>query len=73
MAKLKESFYNQATAKFYRKIGDSVLFAATGASTLFMALPVEEHTKLWLVFGASLLGVVGKTITNLFTDTENQE
>lgn len=73
MAKLKASFYNQSTAKFYRKLGDTILFASTGVSTMCMALPVEETTKTWVIFCLGLFGMLGKTITNLFTDTETNE
>lgn len=69
MAEFKTSSYWQDTPVFYKKVGDSILFFCLGMIPIIHTLPVSDTTKLWIVSGLSALGILGKTITNFFTDT----
>ena len=64
--KLKENYW-AATPIYAKKLGDSMLIASLGFSGGVMALPIEDNTKLWINFGLTGMGVIGKIITNLFT------
>jgi hypothetical protein len=63
---LKQNYWS-STPIIARKIGDSLLIASLGLSGGVMALPLEDETKLWVNFGFTAIGVVGKIITNCFT------
>lgn len=63
--------YYKPTPIKWRKLGDAVLFLSTGVSGLIMAAPVTDHTKTWIMLGLSIVGLVGKTLTNFFSDDNN--
>lgn len=65
---LKGGFY-QGTPVFYRKIGDSILYFSVSMISVVHGTPVSDNKKLWAVTILAVVGVVGKTITNFFTDT----
>ena len=60
--------YYEATPKLFRKVGDSILITCVGISPLVATLPITDGQQKWIMFGLSALGVVGKVITNFFTD-----
>jgi len=51
----------------WRKIGDSILLASSGLSTVVMGSPIPDHISIWIVFGLNIFGIAGKIITNFFT------
>lgn len=55
--------YYAPTPKKWRKIGDALL----AVSTTITASAIANHTD-WLAYTSLALGVVGKFLTNLFTD-----
>ena len=55
--------YYAPTPKKWRKIGDALL----ATSTTITAYAITNHTD-WLAYTSLALGVVGKFLTNLFTD-----
>lgn len=67
MATLKENYYSP-TPKKYRKLGDAILYFATGLQPIFALLPMQEDVKVWVMVGVSVLGLIGKTITNFYTE-----
>jgi hypothetical protein len=66
MRKVSIKNYYKPTKLIWRKIGDSLLIAATSLSAFVMNTPLPEKTKLWLVFSINFVGVIGKVISNLF-------
>lgn len=68
---------NMETGKFYsptpvkiRKIGDAILFGTAALSTLMMGAPFSDHTISVTVWVLSVVGVLGKMITNFFKESE---
>jgi hypothetical protein len=57
--------YYAPTPKKWRKIGDALL----GISTMITGLSIVEEYK-WLAIISLTLGVIGKFLTNLFTEDE---
>jgi hypothetical protein len=57
--------YYQPTPKSWRKLGDAILFA--GTSMTGYAIFNESHTFTLI---SLLLTIIGKTLTNFFTDVE---
>ena len=66
--KLK-SYYKRTPIK-YRKIGDSILISSTSLAAIMMTAPIEESKQVWIVFILNIIGVIGKVITNFFTENE---
>lgn len=69
MAEFKVNSYWQDTPVIYKKVGDSILFLSLGLMPIAHTLPITDTQKLWVVSGLMAFGVIGKTITNFFTDT----
>lgn len=65
--------YYAPTPQKFRKVGDSILFFCVGVTPIIASMPASETAKLWIVVGVSVLGVIGKTITNFFTETPPTE
>jgi hypothetical protein len=63
MAELKQKKYYKPTPKKLRKLGDALL----GASTTITGYAIYEEMK-WLALTALGLGVLGKFMTNFFSD-----
>lgn len=57
--------YFKPTPKRLRILGDTFL----GISTFITGLGISENIK-WLAYGALIVGVCGKFLTNFFTDDE---
>jgi len=55
--------YSKNTPKFWRKLGDGLL----GASTVITTFAIYEEMKA-VAITALILGVVGKFLTNFFTE-----
>lgn len=64
--------YWEPTPRHLRKLGDSILIASVGLQGLMTSAPVDGDTKQWLVLGIGALGVVGKIMTNFFSDTSTE-
>jgi hypothetical protein len=47
-----------------RKIGDAFLILSASLSGAVMGLPLPDNHKLWINFILTLVGVIGKIITN---------
>ena len=62
MKKLKQ--YWAPTPVKARKWGDAILIISASLAGAVMTLPVPDNTKLWINFGLTVFGVVGKVITN---------
>ena len=62
MKKLKQ--YWTPTPVKARKIGDAFLVLSASLSGAVMGLPLPDNQKLWINFGLTLLGVIGKIVTN---------
>lgn len=63
--KLKEK-YLAPTPKKMRKLGDALLAVSTTIATYAIA---DDWSK-WVQISALMLGVVGKFLTNFFTEDE---
>lgn len=59
--------YYLPTPKFWRKIGDSLL----AVSTMITTASIYEDYK-WLAIGALLVGVIGKFLTNMFSEVDTE-
>jgi hypothetical protein len=59
-----KQFYAPTPVK-WRKIGDALL----GVSTMITGLSIAEDYK-WVAIVSLALGVIGKFLTNLFTEDE---
>lgn len=60
--KMKTSYYNP-TPKKWRKLGDALL----GVSTTITGFAIYEDVK-WIAYTALIVGVIGKFLTNFFTE-----
>ena len=58
--------YYAPTPKKWRKLGDALL----AVSTTITASAIANHTN-WVAYTALAVGVIGKFLTNLFTDETN--
>ena len=65
----KNSYWS-ATPLRMRKIGDAILLGTATLSTLMMGAPFSDHTISVTVWALSVVGVVGKVITNFFKESE---
>jgi len=50
-----------------KKIGDSFLIISTSLSGAVMGLPISDTAKLWINFGLTIIGTMGKVITNIMS------
>ena len=64
--------YYQPTPKKWRKIGDAILLGTTLMSTLMMGAPFSDKTISVSIWALSVVGVIGKVITNFFKEEEGQ-
>ena len=62
--RMKQNYYGP-TPKRWRKLGDALL----GVSTTITGYAIMEDHK-WIAFSALILGVIGKFLTNFFSDEE---
>jgi len=60
--------YWSSTPKKWRKLGDALL----GASTTITGFAIANDNH-YIAYAALICGVLGKVITNLFTETEQTE
>jgi hypothetical protein len=60
---LKRKHYYQPTPVKWRKLGDALL----GVSTTITSFAIYEKWT-WVAIGALITGVVGKFLTNFFTE-----
>jgi len=63
MKKLKE-MYTSPTPKKWRKIGDVLL----GVSTIATTYAIADEWSKYIQLSALILGVVGKFLTNFFSE-----
>jgi hypothetical protein len=63
-------FYSPTPVKA-RKIGDAILFATASLSALMMGSPLDDTQIKWVIFSLSVVGVMGKTISNMFKEDGN--
>lgn len=66
MKKFSTKHYYKPTPVVWRKVGDTILIAATSLSAMILPLPIKEDSKSWIVFGVNLVGVAGKIVSNMF-------
>lgn len=59
--------YYKPTPKKWRQLGDALL----GVSTTITGFAIIEDYK-WIAFSALILGVIGKFLTNFFSEDEKQ-
>jgi len=55
------------------KIGDGIMILCATASGGIMALPIEETTKLWWIFGLGMFSAAGKYLLGLFKEANGFE
>ena len=60
--------YYKPTPRKWRKIGDAILLTTATLSTLMMTAPFNDRTISITVWLLSVVGVVGKVLTNFFKD-----
>ena len=60
--------YYKPTPVHFRKIGDAILFFCVGAQPILLTLPLNDHKLIYVTVSLSLVGLIGKTITNLFKE-----
>lgn len=65
------SNYYSPTPKKWRKIGDAILLGTATMSTLMMGAPFDDRTISVTIWVLSVVGVVGKLITNFFKEDGN--
>lgn len=63
MSKLMKN-YAKPTPKKWRQLGDSLL----GVSTMITTYAIADDWSKWAQITALILGVVGKFLTNFFTE-----
>ena len=63
---LRMKSYYKPTPKKWRKIGDALL----GVSLI--AIPAELSGYPWISISVFFIGVIGKFLTNFFSEDENQ-
>lgn len=61
--KIKSNYYKPTPTK-WRKLGDALL----GASTMITTYAVIDEWNNYITLGALILGVVGKFLTNFFSE-----
>ena len=66
ITKMKKNYYHP-TPKKWRKLGDTLL----AVSTAITGFAMYENVK-WVALTALITGVVGKFLTNFFTEEEVQ-
>lgn len=71
MAAALKNFY-LPTPKRIRIIGDSILGFTVALQPMTLGLPLSATEHVWVSFAIAFAGLVGKFITNLFTDEEAQ-
>lgn len=55
-----------------KKIGDAILIFTTSLSGAVMGLPISDSAKLWINFGLTFIGTIGKIMTNvMYSSNEN--
>jgi hypothetical protein len=62
LAKMKKDYYSPTPAR-WRKLGDALL----GVSTTITGFAIYEEAK-WVAIAALLSGVIGKFLTNFFSE-----
>ena len=60
--------YYQPTPKKWRKTGDAILLTTATLSTLMMTAPFSDKAISITVWILSVVGVIGKVLTNFFKD-----
>lgn len=60
--------YYEPTPPRLRRLGDTILIGCTSLTPIIMGSPFSDNAKAWSVTVISILGVIGKVITNFFTD-----
>jgi hypothetical protein len=63
--------YLEPTPQRIKIIGDSILLGCTALTPIIMGSPLNDHSKAWAVTIFSTIGVMGKIISNFFTETPN--
>lgn len=66
--KLKGEYYKKPTPIKMRKLGDSILIAGPLLQSAIMGLPLTETQKIWVNFSITISTLIGKLITNFFTE-----
>lgn len=61
--------YYEPTPRRVRMAGDSILMGCTALTPIIMGSPLTDNHKAWAVTVASIIGVIGKVISNFFTET----
>jgi hypothetical protein len=78
MGSLKKNYWSP-TPKKWRKIGDALLAASTITSLggMWQFENLKEVFTLdqirWLIISPMILGVIGKFLTNFFTESRNTD
>ena len=62
---IKLSNYYRRTPKWAKNIGDAALISIPLVSSAIMSAPMDETTKLWMIFVCNILLAVVKFITKL--------
>ena len=60
--------YAAPTPTKWRKVGDSILVGTSSLSAVIMGAPISENAAIWIVFTLNVIGVMGKIMTNFFSD-----
>lgn len=63
--KLKLSNYYRKTPRWAKNIGDAALISIPLVSSAIMGAPLDETTKLWMIFVCNIALAVIKFITKL--------
>ena len=65
--------YFAPTPIVFRKIGDAILILTVAMSGMIPSLPLDDNKQKWVMFGISTFGVLGKILTNFFSDSTNED
>lgn len=64
--------YYSPTPKKFRQIGDAILIGCASLSALIVGSPLSDNAQKWVIFSLSVLGVLGKVISN-FAKTDEPD
>lgn len=70
--KARLKYYYMPTPIRIKRVGDSILYGSTVFIPVIMGSPLSDHHKSWGVTIFALFGALGKFVSNLFTDTPNE-
>jgi hypothetical protein len=63
--------WNKSTPPKWRNIGDALLALSVAVNSAIVILPIPEPIKIWVMASSTIVGGLGKFLTKLFNDSED--